>query len=290
MGPNLIDLTTLQAVRRRAEVQSTTDDIDIQASITAFSQWLLNYTGQRSLNSFATYDDVYDGNGNSRIMVNNYPILNVSSVTMGGASIPASSGANVWGCYIDQSRKSIVLRGGVGGYSRFPYPTPLSFRQRGPVFLEGQGNIEIVYTAGYLPTLIIDDVETVTNSTVQLVTGPWASDAGVSYYPSLAPLVNVPNTPAAGEYAVSAGGLYVFNVADEGEQTILSYNINAAPADLEYAVRCAVAINYKRKAWQDQKSRAVSTQGGSATTTYQDWAWPPECDRVFEFYQRKAIR
>ena len=84
---------------------------------------------------------------------------------------------------------------------------------KGPVFLPGQGNIEVQYTAGYGDT----------------------------------------------------------------------------PEDLEYAVRCVVALNYKRKGWQDQASRGVTTQGASSTTAYRTWAWPPEYDRVFEFYQRKAI-
>jgi len=285
----MIDLTTLNAVKSRAEVQSSAADVEIQAAITAFSQWLLDFTGQGSLNSFATYDDVYDGNGNARLMLNNYPILNVSSVTMNAAGIPASSAANVWGYYVEQSKKSLGLRGGVGNYSTFPYPTPLTYRERGPVFLRGQGNIEVVYSAGYLPVLVQNDIENVTAGTITLADAPWIADAGVTYYPSLNVMAKVSSGPTIGEYAVS-NGLYVFSAADEGQLVAASYQINQAPFDLEYAVRCAVAINYKRKAWQDQKSRGVTTQGGGMTTAYRDWAWPQEIDKVFEYYQRKAIR
>jgi hypothetical protein len=289
MGPNAIDLTTLNAVKSRAEVQSSAADAEIQGAITAFSQWLLGFTGQASLNSVATHDDVYDGNGNARLMLNNYPILNVASVTMNAAGIPASSAANVWGYYIEQSKKSIGLRGGVGNYSTFPYPTPLTYRERGPVFLRGQGNIEVVYSAGYLPVLVQNDVENVTAGTISLEAAPWVADAGVTYYPSLNVFAKVSSGSGIGEYAVS-NGLYVFSAADEGQLVAASYQINQAPFNLEYAVRCVVALNYKRKGWQDQKSRGVTTQGGSATTTYRDWDAPPEYLKVFEYYQRKAIR
>lgn len=289
MGPNAIDLTSLAAVKNRAEVQSNAADAEIQGAITAFSQWLLDFTGQASLNSVAAHDDVYDGNGNARLMLNNYPVLNVSSVTMNAAGIPASTAANVWGYYIEQSKKSLGLRGGVGSYSTFPYPTPLTYRERGPVFLRGQGNIEVVYSAGYLPVLVQNDVENVTAGTIALADAPWVADAGVTYYPSLNVFAKVSSGPRVGEYAVS-NGLYVFSAADEGQLVAASYQVNQAPFDLEYAVRCICALNYKRKGWQDQKSRAVSTQGGSATTAYRDWSWPPEHDKVFEYYQRKAIR
>jgi hypothetical protein len=289
MGPNTIDLTSLAAVKSRAEVKSTTDDAEIQASITAFSQWLLDFTGQASLNSVVAHDDVYDGNGNARLMLNNYPVLNVSSVTMNGVGVPVSSGANVWGYYVEQSKKSLGLRGGVGNFTTFPYPTPLSYRERGPVFRRGQGNIEVVYSAGYSPSLVQNDVDNVTAGTITLQEAPWVADAGVTYYPSLNAMAHVSSGPGPGEYAVS-NGLYVFSTSDEGQLVAASYQINQPPFNLEYAVRCCVALNYKRKGWQDQKSRAVTTQGGSATTTYRDWDAPPEYMKVFEYYQRKAIR
>jgi|SRR5271157_464083 len=73
---------------------------------------------------------------------------------------------------------------------------------------------------------------------------------------------------------------------------LLVYNGGYAgvPFDLEYAVRSIVAINYKRKAWQDMKSRIVDGgNAGKATTIYRDWAWPPEYEKVIEFYARRAI-
>lgn len=288
---NAIDLTMLAAVKNRAEVKSTTDDNEIAAAITGFSQWLLNRSGKSTLNSVASLDEVYDGNGNSRIFLRSSPILTLGTVTINGVAVPLSPSWNQWGAYVEQSKKSIGLRGGIGNFSTFPYPTSLLSpwaRGKGPVFIIGQGNVEIVYTAGYDPVSIVNEIDVITSQTIQLQQAVWVSDDGVKRYPSLTPMTLVASAPDPGEYAVSAG-LYTFNVADEGLQVAVSYVGNQAPYDLEYAVRCVVAINYKRKGWQDQESRSTSMQGSSATTRYRNWDWPPEYESVFDYYCRQTF-
>ena len=211
-----LDLTDLDAVKRRAEVTSTVDDEEIQDAITGFSQHILNFCGMASLNSVVSLDETYNGNGNQVLAMRSFPVVNLSAVVMNGVSLPLSAAWNQWGVYIHQSKKFIAMRGGIGAFSTFPYPSSYISPYRygkGPVFMIGQGNIEVVYSAGY---------------------------SGVPY-------------------------------------------------DLEYAVRCVVALNYKRKAWQDQASRSTSVQGASMTTAYRNWNWPSEYENIFQFYQRKAI-
>lgn len=298
---NALDLTWLNAVKQKAEVgvNSTTgtispsvDDNEIQAAITAFSQWLLKYTGQPSLNAVASASEVYDGNGNNQLFLRGWPILNLTALTINGVAIPASTGFNSWGAFVEQSGKSIALRNGPTGVISFPYPwAPTGVGapgRRGPNFAYGKGNITVEYTAGYPPTPVVNEVDTIAAQTIALQQGPWASDGGVVFYPSLVPLTPVANSPAAGEYAVS-NGLYVFNVADNAAQVAVTYDINRAPFDLEYAVRCAVAINYKRKGWQDQASKTVNTREAVSTVRYRDWDFAPREAAVFQSYQRKAI-
>jgi hypothetical protein len=213
-----VDLTTVDAVKQRAEVTSTSDDNEIQGAITGFSRFILNRCGVSSLNSIMSLDETYDGNGNSRLFLRSYPIQNVTAVIMNGVSIPLSAGFGSWGIFVEASQKSIGMRGGIGNFSTFPYPSylygsPYYGNSRGPVFIRGQGNIEVQYSAGY----------------------------------------------------------------------------NDTPEDLEYAVRCIVALNYKRKSWQDQASRGQMSAGASATTRFRDWTWPPEYENVIRFYQRKAL-
>jgi hypothetical protein len=292
---NSLDLTWLLAVKRRAEVGlqpdgtiiATADDQEIQDAITGFSQYLLNWSGLGSLNSVVTLDESYNGNGNNRLMLRSTPILSLISVTQYGVAIPISTGPQAWGAYIGQSKKNIAIRGGVGNFSTFPYPYQFS-PSRGPVFQRGTGNIQVQYTAGYPPIVITNEIDTIESNTITLQVGAWVSDGGVLYYPSLNPLTQVGNNPQAGEYAVQ-NGLYVFATADNGKQIAVTYTVNRPPYDLEYAVRCIVAINYKRKGWQDQKSRAISAKDTVSTVSYRDWEFPPEYSSVFDFYSRLAV-
>ena len=212
---SMIDLTTVEEVKVRAEVTSTADDAEIQSAITGFSRYLLNRSGLPSLNSVVQMDEIRDGNGNNRMMLTAWPGIAVNSVAVCGVSIPLSTSTTTYGAFLEQGGRSIALRGGVGQFSTFPYPTSRYSSRRGPVFLYGTGNIELVYTAGFP---------------------------------------------------------------------------NGVPEDLEYAVRCVVAINYKRKSWQDMQSKTVSAGPGmSATTRYRDWMFPPEYCVVFDYYRRVAI-
>jgi hypothetical protein len=299
MSPNSIDLTWLNAVKRRAQaglnndpyrIDPIADDDEIQAAITGFSKHLLNYTGQASLNSVVTViDEVYDGNGNQRMPTRSWPIKALRSVSANGAPIPVSTGPTVWGAYVDAGGHSIALRGGQGNFTTFPYPNYSTYggTTKGPAFPRGVGNILLSLDVGYDPQTVTNEIDTILAQTISLQRAPWVADGGVLYYPTLLPLEQVDNTPGPGQYAVSEG-LYVFNVADEGQQVAVTYDVNAAPSDLEYAVRCVVAINYKRKAWQDQKTRGVNAGTSSSTTSYQSWEWPPEYACVFEYYKRLA--
>lgn len=60
------------------------------------------------------------------------------------------------------------------------------------------------------------------------------------------------------------------------------------PIDIVRACTQMVAVNYKRAQWIDMASLNLSTQGGSGSTRYRDWAIPPEVMRVMNFYTRKS--
>lgn len=208
-----IDLSTLDAVKERAEVSSTNDDQEIQDAITGFSQYLLTRTGVASFNTVASYLETRDGNGADIMYVRNPPIVNVAAVVVFGISIPQAGPWPNWGYYVSDDARSIKIRSGSFPPSNFSYYTSYNRQKYAKGFPAGQGNVALSYFGGY----------------------------------------------------------------------------TAVPYDLEYAVRCVVAINYKRKAWQDLDSKSQSVQGGSSTTRYRNWAWPPEYETVFRYYQRLAV-
>lgn len=141
---NSVDLVTVDVVKDWLGVPSTNADSDgmIQLLISSFSRFVLNYTGMTSFNSIQQYTEIYDGNGATRMFLRNYPVLSVSTVTIGAFQVPQSNGINVSGFYVEPSGKSIAFRSSSAGiypqFSIYPYR-----------FTSGQGNIQVVYSAGY---------------------------------------------------------------------------------------------------------------------------------------------
>jgi len=141
---NVIDLVNLDQVKDYLGLQTTNTDDDglIQLLISGFSQFVLNKTGIKSFNSTSSYTDTYDGNGNQRLFLRQYPIVSLTSVTIGYYSCPISTSFGVPGVFVEDSRKSIAFRTAVGAFnppqSIYPYS-----------FTPGQGNIVVVYSAGY---------------------------------------------------------------------------------------------------------------------------------------------
>lgn len=144
---------------------SDSDNTNVQDCITAASAYWLWATGMAPQNGdFPTasplnsivqnISETYDGNGSSRMFLRIRPIQAVTSLTIDGIAIPASSGVTVPGYVVDGSGKSIAIRSGSGG----PVPgqrLTVGFGfLRNPrsgiwTFSEGIQNVAVVYNAGY---------------------------------------------------------------------------------------------------------------------------------------------
>lgn len=122
------DLTTLDNVKAYLGTQSNADDALLSGMITSYSayiqQWLNRTIAQ------TTYHDTRDGNGSQVLVLGNYPVISVSSVTVGLTVIPASAGYGQSGYVFDN--KSVILT----GYS----------------FTRARQNVFITYSAGYATT------------------------------------------------------------------------------------------------------------------------------------------
>lgn len=145
-------------------IEDSTDHL-IGDLITSASLYILRRTGRgpsdssvpaaSPLNSIVTYNEWYDGTGNDKLFLRNYPIQTVTSLTISGSSIPASTGWGTVGYVIDGSGRALAFQGsGDGGYrwsrgySSYPYAS------RGSLwgFSRGTQNINVQYTAGYAAT------------------------------------------------------------------------------------------------------------------------------------------
>lgn len=126
----MADLTTLANVKSWLKITTTTDDALLQRLLSAASDYIQTWLNR--VVPTASYSDAYDGPGGSRLMLPNYPITAVSSVSIDGQVIPQSTSPTTPGWVFNST--SIVLRGG-------------TWR-----FTEGVQNISVSYTAGY-PTV-----------------------------------------------------------------------------------------------------------------------------------------
>lgn len=78
-------------------------------------------------NSFTEYRD---GNGGTRMLMANYPLAGVSSVTINGVAVAQSTGFNSAGWSYNVGTRSLIMRGGVR-------------------FAQGQRNVVITGVAGF---------------------------------------------------------------------------------------------------------------------------------------------
>ena len=125
MTTNAADLTTVANVNAWLGITATTDTDQLQRLVTACSFYIQSWLNRTF--AVTAYTETRGGNGKDTILCSNYPVKSVSSVTIDGQSIPASSGFGSPGYYFD--KYSIGLR----GY----------------LFNKGSSNVAMAYSAGY---------------------------------------------------------------------------------------------------------------------------------------------
>lgn len=207
------DLCTLAQAKLWLGLTTNQSDALLALLISSASRAIIGYCNR----SFAPAQrsEVRDGTGTQTLMLRNWPVLAIASLTVGNCLVPASNPAPF-----------------ANGYTYDPAdPEPPGTMQRIaylPGFQRGRNNVTIVYTAGYE---VQGEAASIPGSTAYEVTplapwGPWQSDQGVTYANGT-PLVPVPSSPSAGQYSVAAG-VYTFAAADAGKAVLISYGYTPA--------------------------------------------------------------
>jgi hypothetical protein len=130
------DLTNLNTAKDWMGLTASGDDALLTRLITAVSAYIQSWIN-RTLAS-ATYTETRNGTGTKRLVLTNYPVTAVASVTVGGVTVPA------YNYVFDQYGIELAC----GTFSR------------------GAGNVVVQYTAGYATTPA--DVEQACIELVQL--------------------------------------------------------------------------------------------------------------------------
>jgi hypothetical protein len=195
-----------------------------------------------------------DGNGKTRVFLRHYPVLQMISLLIDSAVVPAAS-ATADG---PPSRGYLLEP-----WDGLPPGRPQALDIFRASYCKGRQNIVVDYTAGYAvesETASVPVAPGPYNVSAASPFGPWASDAGVTYANGN-PLTVVAGNPAAGEYAVTSG-VYSFAAADAGASVLISYGF--IPAAINNACIEWVAERYRYRTRVGQSSQTVSGQMTSA--------------------------
>jgi hypothetical protein len=264
------DLTTLAAVRSWLGQQGTDSDPLLLVLITAWSRAL---GASLSIPVLSTqFTERYDGTGSSRLMLRQFPVTSVTSVSVDNVAVAASSlpGAG---------------QPAPNGWLLEPWDgSPPGGQQCidlfGSCFARGRQNIAVTYQAGYL-TVNEPAVIAAATATVLAPNGPWAADAGVTYNGTA--LAKVSGAPGALQYQLDAAapGRYIFNAADNNKAVLISYSY--VPADIAHVVTALVGEDFRYKSRIGEVSK---TLGGQETVTYSQADIPARYKTFLENYTR----
>lgn len=246
---SLSDLCSLDDVKSWLALTNTQSDALLPGLITASSRNILEYLN-RSFILPALRTEVRDGTGSRKMMLKEWPVLAVQSLTVDGAAILPCTDPPFGSGYILEAADAYPP----GHMQR------LTLTSR--VFASGLSNVTVAYTAGYQVTgeawAVPADPFKVTVATPF---GSWGSDQGVTYANGTA-LVKVSANPTAGQYSV-AGGVYTFAEADLGAAVLISYGY--VPAEIRQACIEAVGERFKVR---DRIGVQSKTLAGQETITY----------------------
>jgi hypothetical protein len=255
------DLTTLANVKAWLSIPdtNTASDVVLSRLITAASAQIRTYTSRYNFLP-ATTTEVRDGTDTNTFVCKNWPVLSVSVVQVDKILVPQAP--------LSLSVTSENFGGMSSGWYLKPYDgnppgEPQSVELYGFRFYAGTQNCRVTYEYGYQE---VEAAVAALTYTVEAPQGSWASDSGVTYATTGAPLSPVSGSPAAGQYSVAAG-VYTFAEADMGTLVVITYGF--VPADLEqacidltvYRQQMASRIGIKSKSLGGQETVAFDISG-----------------------------
>lgn len=260
-------LTSLARARSWAGVTTSNDDALIVSVIDEVGGFILRYLGRPSLFK-AAYTEIHDGENQRSVMLRQWPVTALTSLTVGGSIIPSAKDGVGAGYILEKW----------DGFSP-GYRQKLSLR--GYRLSSGSGSVSICYEAGYQ---ILNEVMTVPLLSPFIAAaaaplGSFARDEGVTYANGTA-LVQVGAIPAQGQY-VQNGGTYSFSAADAGASLRISYSY--IPVDIEHACVALVAERYRSRSRIGEISKSL---GGQETVSFSQKDMPEFIRTLLQPYRR----
>ncbi len=230
----------------------TANDTTLATTITAASRTIYALLSRPGLLP-QIYTEVIDGERN-RLFLRHWPVLQIVTVTLDCISIPAAapSGAGRPVGYLLKPADAA------------PPGSPQALDIFGWRVWRERQSLVVTYQAGYAVQKELQTAPAAAPFSLSVAApyGVWASDLGVTYTLTGAPLTPVQTTPAQGQYSVNSG-LYTFAAADAGAALSLSYGF--VPQDLAQAALELAAERFRASDRIGLRSKSV---GGQETISY----------------------
>lgn len=296
------DLTTLAKVKSYLQIDAVDQSADVSLGKLISSQSRTFLTMVRRNILYQHYLEIRDGEGNPGIETRQYPIQKVNTVTVDGNAIiqqPAAVAGQTPGygwvisadkgriqIYSSESRLPFIPEdGGTLGIGFFIDPGFSSSAVTPIRFTRGPGNVVLDYWAGFLCNEGNGEAAVVPSAgpfTVQALDNFYSDVGVVLAADGVTALAKVSGTPATGQYAVNASGLYTFAAADAG--TAISLNYAIVPIDIEQAIHWMIEYQRQGQGHVGQKSKSL---GSGDTVTFSPDAYDPRAQPTINFYERK---
>jgi hypothetical protein len=269
------DLTTLAALKAwlGLPAAASASDATLAALVTAASRAVLAALSRPGLLP-QDYTELCDGDRRT-LTLRHWPALQVRSVTWNGIAVPQLAAGGVGAAF------GYVLRPG----DLAPPGAPQALDLFGVALSHRRANVVVDYQAGYA---VIGETQAIPAAAPLALAalapyGSWASDLGVSYTQSGAPLTAVAAAPTAGQYAVAAG-VYSFAAAEAGASISLSYGY--VPQDLAQAALELAAERFRAAEHIGVRSKSL---GGQETTAFDAAPISAPVLALIQPYRRVAV-
>ncbi|MCI0466796.1 MAG: hypothetical protein L0Y57_07305 [Beijerinckiaceae bacterium] len=273
--PTSSDLVSLAGLKSWLDVTGTDDDILLAQLISQLSRAILNVLDRPAILP-QDYSDIVDGGNAASIVLRHWPVIEVTSCTVDGKTIPAAEA--IAGHSSAQPGYVLDSAGAAppGGMQRLSL--------RGSLFASGIQNVKVSYRAGYQVTNEAATVPLTPPYTINALSpyGGWASGGGVTYANG-GSLAAVPGNPASGQYAV-ANGSYSFASQDAGASVLLTYGY--IPADL---ASCCLDWAAERYAYRSRIGQSSKSLGGHETISFIVKDIPDFAARILSPYRRVVL-
>lgn len=264
-------LTTLPHVKAWLNIDqsNTTDDTFLTYLIKSASAFALNYM-QRDSMAATVYSEMYDGYGNTFMVLRQFPAHEVLSLSINGKPVSAASGDGI----------STPFANGYVLEQAHSAPSQQRLTLFGTIFPRARSSVYVSYKAGYMQADESHVVPVDPEYTV-CTYNTWLEDEGVTLADGTSLVLSTTPVPGPGEYYVDSTGEYLFNPAQAGESVQISYSY--VPPDVEQAVWELVGERYKAKDRIGVNSKAL---GGQETVSFDIRSMNPYIRELLNPYKR----